>query len=175
MSTLNVNIPATFEETITAPHITGLETPTQPTDAANKQYADYMRNVFQFANMYDFGQLDVIFYYPRFEGWSDYSPSRFLGGAIMGRITCTGGSGTYDITDTFTNNGFFVRSNPTSTDIKRTQNFYGITNSGQQNYYCYFTIGTNSISVTFNTTIPNGVAFQFCFIPPFGCEIGYND
>lgn len=40
MSTLNVNIPTTFEETVTAPHITGLETPTQPTDAANKQYVD---------------------------------------------------------------------------------------------------------------------------------------
>lgn len=40
MSTLNVNIPTTFEETVTAPQITGLETPTQPTDAANKQYVD---------------------------------------------------------------------------------------------------------------------------------------
>ena len=40
MANLNVNIPATFEETVTAPHITGLETPTQPTDAANKQYVD---------------------------------------------------------------------------------------------------------------------------------------
>lgn len=40
MANLNVNIPTTFEETVTAPHITGLETPTQPTDAANKQYVD---------------------------------------------------------------------------------------------------------------------------------------
>lgn len=40
MANLNVNIPTTFEETVTAPNITGLETPTQPTDAANKQYVD---------------------------------------------------------------------------------------------------------------------------------------
>ena len=40
MANLNVNIPTTFEETVTAPHITGLETPTQPSDAANKQYVD---------------------------------------------------------------------------------------------------------------------------------------
>lgn len=236
MANLKVNIPTTFEETVTASHITGIETPTQPTDAANKQYVDdavagatpsgdylplaggtmdgtinmggnaitnvatpsadtdvsnkqytdYMKNVFNLGNTYIFGtagcNINITLIYPRFDSWTDNSPSRFLGNNIISgyawfdsQVTS---ATTIDITDIFTNNGFYVRGS--TLYITRTQNFPMYSNNGPTNQNAYFnfslTGSANNLGRITMTAFPqaNGHFFFFNFTLPQGIEIGYN-
>lgn len=234
MANLNVNIPTTFEETVTAPHITGLETPTQPTDAANKQYVDdavagggsgdylplaggtmsgainmgenaitnvavpsadtdvsnkqytdYMKNVFQFSGQTPDGNYNVnfILLYPRFDAYNDGTPSRFLGGALMGRVdrTTSGGGGSalkLTISNIFTDAGFYLRGAPVSGMPTRTQNFSFITSNGAENGSLFFSYNGENPNTNLYVTITHPTAPASCFFNftlPLGLEIGYKD
>lgn len=167
--------------------VSGLAVPTANNQAANKQYVDYMKNVFQLGNTYIFGSagcnLVITLIYPRFDSWTDNSPARFLGNNIINGYAWfdaqVKSATTIDITDIFTNNGFYVRGS--SLYITRTQNFPMYSNNGPTNQNAYFnfslTGSANNLGRITMTAFPqaNGHFFFFNFTLPQGIEIGYNE